>query len=307
MEYPCGRRLLQFCPRSDFRVMSSIPWFPIATPGQISPAEVQALSGDDFRAVFKTALQRELMRVFFAEVAALTGAGTLKDLLGRLGVNVANTVELRTWYARARGERFPRPGLIEELRVHLPGLRLQMHHPMLRWLSMQTPDERSIRRFKARMPETCRQAIRLIQCLQACELEVLPALCDRLELHRMTYLDALFVFASARNDAWLEPAKTKQLNRILWTLPILFPDDPLWAGSGSEKRWLLTLIDHSLGLLGTGYLTDEWHGSAREDMIFDQLWFAQQRRSARPHALRSPLTRRRYWAKAWRWRGALVF
>jgi hypothetical protein len=307
MEYPCGRRLLQFCPRSDFRVMSSTPWFPIAPTGKSPQTEAQALSSDDFRAAFKTAFQRELMRVFFAEVAALTGAGTLKDLLGRLGVNVANSVEMGTWYARARGERFPRPALIEQLRAQLPGMRLQMHHPMLRWLGLQMPDERSVRRFKARMPETCRQAINLLKSLHAHELEVSPALCERLELHRMTYLDALLVFACARNDTRLEPAKTKQLNRILWTLPILYPDDPLWAGSANEKRCLLVLIDHALGLRDADYLTDEWLGSAREDIIFDQLWFAQQRRNARPRALRSPLTRRRYWAKAWRWRGALAF
>lgn len=265
------------------------------------------MSGEDFRVAFKTAFQRELMRVFFAEAAASTGAPTLKELLARLGVNVGDNDVLRTWYSRARGERFPRPGLIEDLRARVPGLRLQVHHPMLRWLCMQMPDERSVRRFKASMPSKCKQAIQRIRSLQAYELVMSPALCDRLGLHRMTYLDALFVFACARYSEQLEPAKTKQINRVLWALPILYPDDPLWAGSFQERRWLLTLIDHGLGLLGPDGPGEEWDGSDRAQQIFNQLWFAQQRLKAHPRALSSPLTRSRYWAKAWHWRGPSQF
>lgn len=283
--------------------MSSTPWFPVACPEQIKPASTPALSDADFRVAFKVALQRELMRVFFADARVLTGSGNLKELLGRLGVDISNEVELRVWYERARGERFPRADLVDKLRTHLPGLRLDLHHPVLRWLGNRTLDERSIRRLKAGMPANCIKAIKSVEKMEAHDLEVAPRLCDTLGLHEMGYLDALFVFACARNRRGLDATKEKHLNRILWSLPILYPDDVLWIGSGEENRWLLALIDHALGLVGAADVSREWGGNGREQVIFSQLWHAEQRLKAHPRALSVPSTRRRFWARIWRWRG----
>jgi hypothetical protein len=286
--------------------MSSTPWFPVACPGQTTPASSPALSNADFRVEFKIAFQRELMRVFFADARVLTGAGSLKELLGRLGVDVSNEVELRVWYERARGERFPRADLVDKLRIHLPNLRLDLHHPMLRWLCTRTLDERSIRRLKARMPAMPTAAIRSVQGMAAHELEMSPALCDLLSLHEMGYLDALFVFACARNRPGLDAAKEKQINRILWSLPILYPDDVLWIGSCEENRWLLERIDLALGLAGAADPSSEWDGHRREQVIFSQMWHAEQRLKNHARALSRPLTRRRFWARIWRWREAVA-
>ena len=128
--------------------MSSSSWFPVISLDESVPSEDQKRSPKDFRIAFRLAFQRELMRVFFAEVRALTGPGTLKELLGRLGVNVEDEVQLQCWYGRARGERFPRPDLLNELRARMPGLKLDLHHPMLRLLTRGTLDERAVRRIK---------------------------------------------------------------------------------------------------------------------------------------------------------------
>lgn len=175
---------------------------------------------------------------------------------------------------------------------------------MLRWLSKPTLDERSVRRLKARMPEPCERLISTVKKLTTPELAISPPLYERLELHGMRYLDAMFVFSYVRNGLRDDHARIKQLNRILWTLPIVYPDDPLWIGSTEERSALLAGIDYSLGLLGANSPCDEWDWIGREGLIAEQLWSAEQRQARHPRALGTPLTRGRYWAKVWRWRGA---
>lgn len=280
--------------------MLSNVWFPDASPVETDVQPPQPLPEAEFRIMFRTLFQRELMRVFFAEIMALTGPGTLKDVLSRLGVS--DPVQLNCWYQRARGERLPRPELVRELTAGLPGLRVDLHHPMLRWLVARSLDERSIRRIKARLPAPCAPSVRLVEQLSTRELEISPALCERLALHRLRYLDALFVFAYERARVHDDLARTRQLSRVLWSLPILYPDDPLWLGKIPERRPLLNLIDNALGLKGPDDPGASWGGDEREVEISGQLWWARERVIARPRALSNPLTLRRYWAKVWRWR-----
>jgi hypothetical protein len=279
--------------------MHPAPWFPIPVTREDSPTAPDELSDRDFRIAF----QSELMRIFFAEIRKLTRPGNDKELFARLGIDVNNKGKLADWYARARGERLPRPSVINPLREQVPGLRLELHHPMLRWLSKPKLDERSVRRLKALMPESCVTLIESLKKLKAHELTISLGLYERLNLHEMRYLDALFAFAYARNGVHDDHEKIEQLNRILWALPIVYPDDPLWIGSSDEQHSILAGIDYALGLIGSNSPSEKWRGSERTGLIAEQLWHTAQRREKHPRALGTALTRGRYWAKVWRWRG----
>lgn len=280
-------------------------WFPLPPPGEDADSAGRALSAADFRVAFKAEFQRQLMRALFVEIQARTGDTTVKDVVRRLGATGSDEAELRVWYARARGERIPRIETLHVLHRSVPGIRLNIHHPMLTWLATPDLDARSIRRLKTRMPADWQARLGALKATPTDLLQASPRLVRQLGLDRLGYLDALMLFASDRCLSRTTPARLAALNRILWVLPVLYPDDPLWLGCDTRlhrerHRWLLTLIDHALGLLGQDSPAQAWDGHERVVLMLVQHGDLRRHREAHPQACRTPLARRRYWARIWR-------
>jgi hypothetical protein len=290
---------------SDFRVMPIATWFPAPHPVEGAHQDRVELSAADFRVAFKAEFQRQLMRALFVEIQSKTGDKTIKDVVRRFSAFGGNEAELRAWYARARGERIPRPETLRMLRRSVPGIRLDIYHPMLNWLSTPDLDARTIRRLKAQMPAEWQTALNVLKATPTDLIEASPSFVRLIGLDRMGYLDALMLFASDRCLSRTTPARRVALNRILWVMPVLYPDDPLWLGCDTRlhrerHRWLLTLIDHALGLLGPDSPAQAWDGHERVVLMLVQHGDLRRHREAHPQACRTPLARRRYWAKIWR-------
>jgi hypothetical protein len=65
----------------------------------------------------------------------------------------------------------------------------------------------------------------------------------------------------------------------------------------------MACIDYALGLHGPNDPGSEWLGSDRVSCIGHQHWRVDEWVAVHPHALRTTLIKRRFWAKTWRWRG----
>lgn len=282
-------------------------WFPMPAPGRADASDRLELSAEDFRVAFKAAFQRQVMQSLFVEIQAKTGDATVKDVIRRICDPGHEAAALRTWYARARGERIPRPETLRVLLSSVPGIKLDIHHPMLTWLAAPDLDPRSIRRLKTRMPAEWKSALDALRAMPTDLLEASPRLVKLVGLDRLGYLDALMLFAADRFISRTTHERRAALNRILWLLPLLYPDDPLWQGceTGEHRdrlRWLFALIDHSLGLLGPDSPSHTWSGQDRSVLLFVQHWRLNQHRLSHPQACRTQQARRRYWARDWKFR-----
>lgn len=284
--------------------MCPASWIPLDLPG-IGPApRPLTLTDDEFRLVIKLGIQKLFVWVCFEEIRAVTGPGSLKATLTKLGIEVRSASELQAWRARLRGARFPRPDVIKQIKEQLPRLRFDLSHPMIKWLAVPDLDERTVRRLQAQMPPVWHDVVAEIKTLPMACLQVSPKLFERLRLERLGYLDALFAFARARTSALCDDERRKALSRVLWTLPILYPDDPIWtAGTRQDRHVVMACIDYALGLHGPNDPGSEWLGSDRMSCIGHQHWRVDEWVSVHPHALRTTLIKRRFWAKTWRWRG----
>lgn len=281
----------------------SAVWYPADTSRKMPLVGEESLSADDFRVMFKRSIQRMVMRIFFDEIRSVTGPGSLKEVLSRLNVDVKNDSELRVWYSRSRGERFPRPQATKTLRAGIPKVMFDPHHPVLKWLAVPNINERTVRRLQSQMSHLVRQLIAQVLALPVEDLNVSPQLFGRLRLEKLSYLDTLFAIARARHSKCCCVVRKKALNRILWALPILYPDDPMWSmGTRDNKLELMSFIDYALGLYGPDFSDTAWNGSCRVSLIASQKWNFERYMDAHPEGLRTLVLRRRYWARIWRWR-----
>lgn len=255
--------------------------------------------------MFKTEFQRQVMRALFAEIQAKTGDATIKDVVTRLSREGNERAKLRVWYSRSSGTRLPRQEVLDAVVKAVPGLKLNVRHPMLTWLASPGLDERSVRRLKARMSTLWHQALSMLRDMPTSSVRASPELVRHLGLDGLNYLDAAMLFAVERGRTGFDVERKSALDQILWLLPILYPDDPLWLGSDTRSQrdrqgWLLALIDHALGLLGSDSPAHIWTGYDRLVSISDQHWRLQEHRRAHPQACRTRVGRQRYWARIWR-------
>ena len=290
---------------SRFRYMSqlaSVFQFPQgkeegSTNSEVSPA--------NFRVAFQAEFKRLKMRIFFDELLDLSGQKTIKALLSSIGVCTEDDSRISAWYARARGEHILSQAHATLLRQMVPGTKFELHHPVWLWLANPDVDLRTIRRYRARMPDHWHDIWTAIGSLSNHELDVVPQLVDRLSLHKLSYLDSVFLFWTERRcrGTAFDYQRRVNLNRILWLLPILYVDDPIWTGRHRERFYrTISLIDHALGFNGADDPGLHWGWEDRVSMLFHQQWHLQERMKKYPQGLRTSLILRRYMAKPWRWR-----
>ena len=287
--------------------MSFATWFPSPLLGEAANQHRCELPAADFRVAFKAEFQRQVMRCFFTEIQAKTGDSTIKDIVAKLEVSGDDESALRVWYSRARGGRRPRRETLAMVQRSIPGLKLDIHHPMLTWLGTPDLNPRSVRRLKTQMPTHWHQALDMLISTPTDHVQASPKLVSHLGLDRFGYLDSMMLFAADRCLSSATVERRRMLEQILWLLPVLYPDDPLWAGCDTSMhrdrhRWLLTLIDHSLGLLGDENPARVWGSGDRLVVMFTQHWNLRQHLKTYPHACRTRRERRRYWARIWRFR-----
>jgi len=285
--------------------MDAQRWLSQLLPGDRHEPDQAKLSAEDFRVAFKAELQRQVMRAFFAEIQARTGDASIKDVVTTLSAGGDLRPALRVWYSRSSGSRIPGQEVLDAVRRAVPALRMNVRHPMLTWLASPDLDPRSVRRLKARMPDQWHQAMNILRFMPTSSVHASPELVKNLGLDRLDYLDAVMLFAVERVRTRHQADRKAGLDRILWLLPVLYPDDPLWYGSDTRKhrerhRWLLALVDHSLDLLGPDSPAQAWEGYDRLVSMFDQHWRLAERRRSKPQACRTQQGRRRYWARIWR-------
>lgn len=283
--------------------MSQTSWIPLVPPGIEPHHRPPVLTDDEFRVVIKVGIQKIFMWVCFEEIRSVTGPGSLKATLEKIGIDVHTDSELQAWRARLKGERFPRNSVIKQLRRQVPQMRLNLSHPMIRWLASPQLDERSIRRLQAQMPPVWHDVVAKIKTLPVNSLKVSPKLFKVLGLERADYLDALFAFARARSSATCDDERRRSINRAMWALPILYPDDPIWTAGTHEDRYnVMTAIDYVLGLHGPNDPGVEWLATRdRVQYISHQHWSIKQWVTKHPHSMRTAVLRRRYWAWIWQW------
>ncbi|WP_271007845.1 hypothetical protein [Paucibacter sp. B51] len=294
------------CPPCSFRMMTASTWMSPLAIGQTPIATATNLTADQFRKVFAMAFRRELVRAFFAEIWAQGGEQTISSVVRKVVPDRSYPKALRVWYARTRGEHIPGPAAVEQVRRVFPDLRMDLHHPMLVWLERRDLDERTIRRLKSKMPDLWRQASIALAAVPTSDLLPSRRFVDELHLDKLGYLDALMLFAVDRMSSRVTPPRRTALNRILWLLPVLYPDDPLWMHSavGRDRMrltYMMTLIDYSLGLDGEESPAQELQTGDRYSRMFQQHWGLQQRRARFPQACRTMRTRRHFYAQLWRY------
>lgn len=284
--------------------MNAETWMSPLAIGEKSISTPTNLTANHFRKMFAMAFRRELVRAFFAEIWAKGGEQTIAGVVRKVVPADGYAKALRVWYARSRGEHIPGPAVVAEVRRVFPGLHLDLHHPMLAWLEKRDLDERTIRRYKAAMPDSWRKSSIALSATPTSELEPSLWLVEEIHLDKLGYLDALMLFAAERRSSRATPSRRTALNRILWFLPVLYPDDPLWVLSASNKhmarlKYLMALIDHSLGLDGEDSPAKVLRCD-RYALMLGQHWDHQQRLIRYPQACRTMRTRRVYFGRRWR-------
>lgn len=287
-------------------MMTAATWISPLAIGETSISTATNLTADQFRKVFATAFRRELVRAFFAEIWAQGGEQTISAVVRKVVPDDGYRKALRVWYARSRGEHIPGPAVVAEVRRVFPALRLDLHHPMLAWLERRDPDARTIRRCRAGMHDSWRQSSTALAALPTIDLLPSRWLVNELHLDKLGYLDALMLFAVERSASRTTPSRRTALNRLLWLLPVLYPDDPLWilsavATDRVRLTYLMALIDHSLGLDGESSPAQEFEFGDRYARMFGQHWALQERWKRLPQACRTMRARRYFFAGVWRY------
>lgn len=294
------------CPPCAFRMMTAATWMSPLVIGEMPISTATNLTADQFRKVFAVAFRRELVRAFFAEIWAQGGEQTIAEVVRKVVPADGYAKALRVWYARSRGEHVPGPAVVAEVRRVFPGLHLDLHHPMLAWLERRDPDERTIRRYRATMKGSWRESGIALAALPTSDLLPSGGLVNELHLDKLGYLDALMLFAVERRSSRATPSRRTALNRVLWLLPVLYPDDPLWmhCAAGTDRvrlTYLMALIDHSMGLDGEDSPAGEFQFGDRFSRMFKQHWDLEQRRGRLPQACRTERSRRHFFAQLWRY------
>lgn len=279
--------------------------FPI---GKDVASEPEEMSAAEFRVAYRAEIKRLQMRIFFDELQEISGQKTIKSLLDYLGVDAEDENQISAWYARARGQYIPRSPQAASLRKKLAAAKFELHHPVWRWLAAPNIDLRTVRRLKAQMPGYWHETATLLGTLPDSKVVVGAELMDHLGLHRLTYLDALFLFWVERQYATSRSSEQRRtnLNQIIWLLPVLYPDDPIWAQPHKERQRLtLALFDYSLGFRGADDPLLYWGWTDRISLILEQQWRRMEYLRSHPQGLRTMLSRRRYLAIMWRWRNSV--
>jgi hypothetical protein len=204
------------------------------------------------------------------------------------------------WYCFLRDFQVPSRSLSDAVQRQVPKAYSELHHPMWRLLRNPELSLRTMRRLKAEMTVELGYAYAEVGKMDLDQLKISVALVDALRLDRLGYLDALFVFAIARN-ALTRPRDLQRAIRystIMWALPVLYPDDAMWSHDNfASHDWALDVIDSSLKLktiVATGL-----HGLKvdRGQSLFEQHWAAKQYQLRAPRALTAQIAKRRYFAR----------
>lgn len=204
------------------------------------------------------------------------------------------------WYCFFRDFQVPSRSLSNAVQRQVPKAYSELHHPMWRLLRNSKLSERTVRRLKSEMTAELAYAYAEVGKMDLDQLKISVALVDALRLDRLGYLDALFVFAIARNVLIRsgDLQRATRYSTIMWALPVLYPDDAIWSHDNLARHdCVLDLIDSSLELktiVATGL-----HGLRvdRGQSLFEQHWAAKQYQLSAPRALTSHIAKRRYFAR----------
>lgn len=162
------------------------------------------------------------------------------------------------WYGYSRG-RVPHRNLVDRVAKVVPSARFEVWHPAWRFMSNPTCSTRTDRRLRTEMGEEWNARLNKVLALETSRLRLGPWLLAVAGLRRMSFLDALLLFALARKRSRSKHEDGERDNAfvfLLLTLPILYSGDVIWStASVSESeldapltRKLLQLIDRCFGL-----------------------------------------------------------
>ena len=163
------------------------------------------------------------------------------------------------WYQFNAGLRIPQRRLVRKASRAAPAATFDVLHPAWQFLSNPALSPRSDRRIRAAMAPAWRDSFSRVLAMEVERLWIGPRLLDLVGLRRMSFLDALLLFAQAHKVESLagrDSGKTLALEAILLALPVLYADDDIWAiqpyGQSGDVRGsigqLLNLIDRCLSL-----------------------------------------------------------
>lgn len=162
------------------------------------------------------------------------------------------------WYGFSRG-RVPHRSLVERVAKAVPNARFEVWHPAWRFLSNPACSTRTDRRLCKEMGEEWNVKLNKIVTLETSRLRLGPWLLTVTGLRRMSFLDALLLFAIARKRSALkheDAERDEAFVFLLLTLPILYAGDVIWSTAAADEsepdalltRKLLQLIDRCLSL-----------------------------------------------------------
>lgn len=164
------------------------------------------------------------------------------------------------WYRFANGHQVPRQDLLRRVERRVGGYAIQVHHPAWRLLRAPELSGPSVRRMVGNMPRDWRVQLKALTSIETKAITLGCPLLDRLGIRQVSFLDFLLMFAMARRDAVLrgDRAREARLVSILYSAPLLFVDEHLWAAHppGCDGQWdeaaaeLMRLIDRGLDLPG---------------------------------------------------------
>lgn len=204
------------------------------------------------------------------------------------------------WYCYQRMSQVPSQALSDLVRSKVPKAYSELHHPMWRLLRNSDVSDRTVRRLRRAMREEWQYSYAGIARLKDSELKISISLVDLLRLDRLTYLDALMVFTIARREAVAlsNQKRTAHLSNVLWALPTLYPDDPLWFQDDlSTLGVVLAVIDEALQLKSIVAKSQQGEVITRERQLLGQHLAAEERTRAKPRSLSSPVATRRFYAR----------
>lgn len=176
-----------------------------------------------------------------ADLLQVTGCKTLYSLALTLDPesvwrDAANSGHLSKWYLFDQG-RIPRREFVARIGSKARTASFDVLHPVWQYLRSPGLSPRSVRRLRASMGDAWQRAFRSVLTASAEQLRFCPPLVERLGLASMPFLDALMLFALARDERLAgcdDPALEAAFAALLLMLPLLYAFERLWGIARSD-------------------------------------------------------------------------
>jgi hypothetical protein len=243
------------------------------------------------------------IHVWLEELKHLTGCQTIKALATQLDADSfwadGDGLEHQSkWYQYSKGAQVPSHALVARLQAQVVGATFDLHHPV--WTLLRRDcSERTWSRIRSRFGKHWMTTLTDLAQAPCDSLRPSLDLVNALRLHELSYLDSLALFACGRRSAEIKSDhdRARQIEWLLWTLPVLYADDLIWhVHSHEELEAKFSVVDRGLGLPDMGSRAAKF---SRANEIVWSYGDMSKHVCRYPSALRTSTSLRRFLSARW--------